>query len=44
MYGIVCGWSAEALAELRTRFGWPVEQTDQLKRLHAAYENLANRE
>ena len=40
MYGIVCGWSEEALGELRTRFGWPVEQTDRLKRLHTAYEKL----
>lgn len=40
MYGIVLGWSEEALEELRTRFGWPVEQTDRLKRLHTAYEKL----
>lgn len=40
MYGIVCGWDEAALAELRAKFGWPVEQTDRLKRLHAAYEKL----
>lgn len=41
VYGIVCGWDDESLAEFRIRFKWTENSTDRLKRLHASYVDIA---
>lgn len=41
MYGIVCGWDSESLAELKQRHGWTDDQVARLDRLHGAWEMLS---
>ena len=39
MYGIVCGWSAEALTELIQRHGWSDKDVTRLRLLRMSWEN-----
>jgi hypothetical protein len=40
VWGIVCGWDAEAMAELAVQFRWDADTTARLDRLHEAFEKL----
>lgn len=40
IYGIVAGWSDEALTELRNQFGWDSETTARLKYLHNQFNKI----
>lgn len=37
VWGIVCGWDDESLAELAPRFNWSDEAVARLKRLHERF-------
>ena len=37
IWGIVCGWDDESLAELQERFQWEDGEVDRLKRLRVAF-------
>lgn len=37
VYGIVCGWDDECLAELSKKHKWSSEEVQRLKRLHANF-------
>lgn len=40
VWGIVCGWDDEAMAELAAEWGWDETAVARLNRLHARFEEL----
>lgn len=38
VWGIVCGWNDDAMAELAAQWGWSTEACARLNRLHAKFE------
>jgi hypothetical protein len=41
VWGIVCGWDDDAMAELAETFRWDETTTARLNRLHAAFDALS---
>lgn len=42
LWGIICGWDDESIAEVQAKHGWSDHATARLKRLRAQWVRLAS--